>query len=812
MMQFSDENITSAFQMISDVTGWSIFPTSDVSKAKVSLWVNNITAGELLERVVKLAGFVYHRQGNIISVMTYDEYMQHYGLSKEVIPLAYANATSVAAAIKPFMTKVGKSVVHNETQTLVLYEVEANLDTILTIIQELDTPTAQVIVEVITLQYAECESLADVLNSIFSDKDTGAKNKAAQVPPNASPNPVATDASKPDSAPASVAPYEPMRVFALAHANQLALVGTESDIAKAKELITVIDVPNENMVLEVHQLEYADAEVIAATLQELFANKQAGSIEATRPVAARTPSVPNSTEGAVNGSAALLSPETRVDIRAVGRTNQIIIKSYRAEIEKLMELVKRLDTFVEPLTRSYRLTYIDAAEVYSGIERIVSVYGRSDGYGSSRAGTSREGSGLRGSRDNGVVLVEKTNSILLTGPPSVHRIMTSIVDSIDQASTYETGLIRIYKIENADVEEVATTVRELIQEDTKETRSTEEARYADQTGDRAGPGPEGISTAETEAYIPEIEARVSINKSTNSVIVQATARQHRELEKLIAELDKKRKQVLIKAQIVEVTTSDGLDLGVELDYLANHALAFTSFGLSTFDPSAWTRGITVGPGGTAAVFGSDEVEAILHVLKSDGNARIVSMPQVLVNDNAVGIINGVAEVPTTQINASETVATTSFSGFVQAGTQFIITPHISESDYLRVEYQIELNSFGVKPTDPSIPPPRKTTNIRSEATVPDGYTIVVGGLQTIDESENVDKVPLLGDLPIVGFAFKNTMIKKDYKTTYLFITPTIMQDEDFSDLRSSTEKAWKQVQPGAKTDPLLEILTTRDDK
>ena len=587
-LQFNHDEISMAFQIISDVTGWSIFPTAEVTGAKISLWARDIRAMDLLDKVVRLGGFTYKRAGDVISVMTCEEYMRYYGLDKEVVGLSHADAASVAAVITPFLTKLGRCVVHNETNTIVLYEADANLESIIT-------------------------------------------------------------------------------------------------------------------------------------------------------------------------------------------------------------LAEKLDTFVEPITRNYHFAYIDAVEIYEGVEQTLSIFGRNDNNMRSgregAAGNSRYGRGR-----SGVTLVERTNSILLTGPPSMHRIMTSIVESADIPGTYEAGMIRVYKIENADVEEIAKTIQDLIRSEDSLGDKTGRTRFSKKfSASETGPGRIG-DKAESEEFIPQIEARVSVNKSTNSVIIQATAREHREFEKLIAELDTRRKQVLIKAMIVEVITSDDLSVGVELSRAGEAAFAFTSFGLSTnLDVLAGTRDVTISPGATAAVVRPDKIQAILQLLQSKGNARITSAPQILVNDNAVGFINSIAEEPTTQTNQGETTTTTTFAGFVEAGTQFAITPHISENNYLRIEYQITLNSFGTRPTDPSIPPPRNTSSIQSEATVPDGFTIVVGGLETTNESENVDKVPLLGDIPIVGLAFRNTVIKKQYKTTYLFITPTIMQRADFADLKDASKKALDDV-------------------
>jgi type II secretory pathway component GspD/PulD (secretin) len=682
-IRFQNNDISDVFQIISDLTGWSIFPTTQVTSAKVSLWARGITAKEVLERAVEMAGFIHHQEGNVVTVMTYDEYMQFYGLAKKVFGLKYASADSISTVITKFLSKLGKSVVHQQTNTLVLFDSEANLETITDIIAELDTPfEAEMVLDVIDLRYMDSEILAETLRGVFSDAQLTGSSKKQQVP----------------------APTD-----------------------RSKERITDSNTP-------------------------------------TR--------------------ALLSTPKSAVGVYSIGRTNQLIVKAVRSDIEQLKKLVEKLDTYVEPTTKSYHFVYVDAAEIYRGLERILDIPVRSGAYGRGEGRGTREGG-----RPGGITLVEKTNSILLTAPPSVHRVMTSIVDTVDVAATYEAGVIRIYKLDNADIDEVATAIRELLQSREEQAKKTTgEPKFTKQPAETAPQPQTQVEVSETEDFIPQIEARVAVSKATNSVIVQATARQHRELEKLIAELDKRRKQVLIEAMIIEVTTSDDMDLGVELNHAGNSALAFTSFGLSSIDLSTGERDILVGPGGTAAVIEPDDVQAILQALQSTGNIRITSAPRILVNDNASGNIVSIAEEPTTQTNQGETTTTTSFAGFVEAGTQFQITPHISETDYLRVEYSITLNAFGEK-ADPVIPPARSTSQIQSEATVPDGHTIIVGGLQSSHESENVDKVPVLGDIPLLGLAFRSTIVRQQYITTYLFIKTSIMRSDDFADLKEVSEKA-----------------------
>ncbi len=687
-LHLSDSDISEAFQIISDVTGWSIFPTVEVSRAKISLISKDVTARQLLDTVVMLAGFIYHREGDIISVMTYDEYMQHYGLGKKVVSLSHADADSIVAVIRPFLTKLGKCNVHNQTNKIVLYESTANLETIIDMINQLDVPAqVQTIVNVVDLQYMDAAELAETLQKVFSEEE-----------PSYRPGPVQQ----------------------------------ESELSKRSD----------------------------------------DRITATE----------------VNKEAALLSPRSKVGVYAVSRTNQLIVKAQKDDMEVLDKLIKGLDTYVEPMTRNYFFTYVDAAEIYNGLEEILDIPTRAGRY--SRTGGGQ--AGQEGGRPGGITLVTKTNSIVLTAPPSVHGIMDSIVKSVDMPGKYEAGMIRSYKIQNADVDEVANAIKELIETGNRQQEKSGEPTYRGETPEGPVQAPDSFGLEETEVFAPQVEARVTVSKSTNSVIVLATARQHRELEKLIAELDVRRKQVLIKAIIVEATTTDSMDLGVELDFINGDVLSFTSYGLSTIHPDTGVRDLIVSTGGTAAVLRPGKVQAIFNALEGNENVRVESAPQVVVNDNAVGSIQSIAEEPTKQTNQGETTTTTSFGEYVTAGTQFFVTPHISDGNYLRVQYQIMLNSFG-KQTDLELPPKRSTSTIQSEATVPDGSTIVVGGIQSSSETESVDKVPILGDIPIIGLAFRNTATEKKHITTYLFITTTIMKSEDFGDLQDVSQKALEEI-------------------
>lgn len=780
-VQFVNNEISMAFQIVSDKTGWNIFPTDTVSKAKISFWASQISAQKLLDTVVLLAGFTYHRDGDLIKVMTFEEYAQHYGLVKEVFSLHFANADSISKTILPFMTAHGKCVVHRETNAVVLYEVEANLKSIIPVIEKLDTPSENILVEVFNLKYAICEDIAGVLTSVFAKEVSALHNKGAGG------NKVAEGAGGKVSGKSQMVtvPDAAVGIYAVNQSNQLVVVGTAMDIEKAKGLIDQLDIYGDNMILDVIDLEYADAELLGETLMQLFGQNQQGSVGGvnSRNGFRNSGSGIKNASNKVSTTAAIMSPQSSVYVQAIGRTNQLIVKAFPADLEKITGLVKKLDMYTEPTTQSYHLEYIDAAEVLSGLEEILNLRTRS--YGSNKENEKKQG----------LVLVERTNTLLLTGPPSSHRIMISIMEEIDNPATFEAGTIRIYKLKNADVEEVFETISEIFLDDNANSENAPEAKLIKDDNSDVSDGSDSQQMVETERFVTRVEVRLSKNVAKNSIVIKASPSQHRQIEMLIEELDTRNKQVLIKALIVEITITDDLNLGVELSQVTNEFLAFTSYGLSTnLEPTTGIRDITVSPGGTTAILSPDTVSAIIQALKKDTNTKVTSAPEILVNDNAVGFINSVAEAPYTQTDQGQTSTTTSFGGFVEAGTQFALTPHISEGNHLRLEYEITLNSFTAKPSLPSIPPPRSTTSIRSEATIPQGHTIVVGGLQSASDSESINKVPLLGDIPLIGALFKSTIIEKENKRIYLFITPYIMDSEDFSDLKSISNQAIEEVE------------------
>lgn len=488
-------------------------------------------------------------------------------------------------------------------------------------------------------------------------------------------------------------------------------------------------------------------------------------------------------------------------LRAETRTNQLILVGPEGADAEVRELVKKLDVPSKAETRTYRFRYIAPQRV----ERLA------------RELTATEAS----QRSYKSTIDPESGLLVVTAMPAVHKRVAALAEQLDVAETVEAerSRIRFYKLMNTTASHVLSTIRaieggegdlqsisfdgeEAARKTTdkgKEPRKDSEERY---TGPKYDPSKDVPSLPKTTAG-PQTavqstrtkDAVITIDENTNTVIVVAAPEIQHVYERLIRKLDRRRPQVMVEVTLITLDTSDGYSLGVELSRTSDvgddaQALTFSSFGLSSVDPVTGALSLVPGVGFNGAIIGSDTADVVLRALATDGRSKVLSAPKVLVNDNATASLSSVSEAPFTSINASETVSTTSFAGYASAGTTIAVTPHISEGDHLQMQYSITLNSFTGEGSS-SVPPPRQTNTLSSEVTVPDGYAVITGGLTREDDSDSASKIPLLGDIPWLGHAFRQSNRSHSQSTLFVFIRPVILRDDLFEDLKYLSSRELK---------------------
>lgn len=412
-----------------------------------------------------------------------------------------------------------------------------------------------------------------------------------------------------------------------------------------------------------------------------------------------------------------------------------------------------------------------------------------------------------------LVVDEYKGEIVYFATPEQQEQLGALIEQFDTEG--ERVVIREYKLHHANAEAVAEIVLGLLQNSTPAadtpllntgTGQFNQNRFFNQQNQQRRnfprPGQDGAQGADGVSLDAE-QAFVIADVDNNQVLVKAPAAQQEDFRRVIQKLDLRRPQVYIEAKIVSVTTNDVFRLAFETQLVnagGTGGVVNTDFDLSGFPQGSQIKDrktVATGLGGlTAAIIKSDQVPIIINALQNVTDTRILSSPQLLVNDNEEAEIASLRQEPTTTTSLGGgdggTRDVTSFGGYEDAGTRLTVTPRISEGGYLRLDYEVELSNFDGAGAG-GVPPPRVENNVRSSASLPTDSTIVVGGIEVDTKRDQVIKVPLLGDIPIVGHLFRDTNKTDQSTRLYIFITPRIMRDETFEDLRLITRGPQDEV-------------------
>ena len=293
------------------------------------------------------------------------------------------------------------------------------------------------------------------------------------------------------------------------------------------------------------------------------------------------------------------------------------------------------------------------------------------------------------------------------------------------------------------------------------------------------------------------DARITVDENTNTLIIVAEPATQKLYATLIEKLDVRRPQVMIEVTIVTLSQLDDYNLGVEISGGDREGdrrlLAFTNFdpgravgedGFLTINPALGFNGALIDP---------QTADVVLRALAQHQTARVTAVPRILVNDNATGFLSSTEEIPF-QSTTSNTVATaTSVGGFLEAGTTITVTPQISEDDYLNLEFDILVNSFSGTTSEEGLPPGRSISQVTSLVSIPDGHTIVVGGLSSKIQANDLSGLPFIERIPILNRLTSLEVDSSDESKLFVFIKPVVLRDDKFRDLRFLSEEKRREA-------------------
>jgi type IV pilus assembly protein PilQ len=280
---------------------------------------------------------------------------------------------------------------------------------------------------------------------------------------------------------------------------------------------------------------------------------------------------------------------------------------------------------------------------------------------------------------------------------------------------------------------------------------------------------------------------VAVDPRTNQLFVQDTAARLEDVRRMLQRIDVAVPQVLIEARIVEADDKFSRNLGVRLGYgkvnnesvIGGQNLFGTLPGssISTIPsnvnlPAAGINGFNPGQF-NLTLFNSSLTRLVnleLNALEADGRGKIISSPRVVTADKVKATIEQGTEIPYQQATSSGATSV----AFRKAVLKLEVTPQITPEGAIFLDVKVNKDSRGV---DTSAGPAIDTKNVQTQVLVENGGTVVLGGIYEQQDRTTVTKVPLLGDLPVVGYLFKNTSQINDRTELIIFITPRVISEK-----------------------------------
>jgi type II secretion system protein D len=512
------------------------------------------------------------------------------------------------------------------------------------------------------------------------------------------------------------------------------------------KLLSIIDVPvkEPERIVQIIDVEHADVDDMVQLILS-FLQGRTGFGGASR-FGQRAPGAPIAQPGvatpqAAAGGGARGQQEFQTNLIPDWRTQKIIVETYsERDLEDINMLIRELDTRYDIRrlkTHIYQVRYLKADEVASDLQLLVG--------GSSFGLSGQRGLGTRG----------------LAGPN------VGAGGGRGAATGRQRGIGRI---------------------------------GGRQPGGNVGAPTTGVPGAAGGGQNAPQPALIVPHVQTNSLIIQAEPEDYAEILNILGQIDVKRRQVFLEAALVSVTAQSRLNYTIELlagepNDTATRALFASSFGLTGIDIENFNRLIpniadpaAVPKGALLAIMNRGKFPAIITFFKTNTDSQVLATPFILADDNQNNVIDIIETRFVQNTNTVNNATTTSQEG-EDAGITLDITPTISSQKAVFLELTLEVSEFAESGGSATVLPPKTKNSMTSAVTIPDGEIFVIGGLTRERKEKSVAKVPLLGDIPLLGKLFRQEASSKSASNLYIFLRAHILTHPDFLDGIDLTARA-----------------------
>lgn len=511
----------------------------------------------------------------------------------------------------------------------------------------------------------------------------------------------------------------------------------------------------------------------------------------------------------------LVSKEGSVTANKSG--NSLVVADYADNIRRIRSVIARLDTD-SATTRVVLLKNAGAREIAASLQTL--------GGGSSD---------VRGTV--AVVAVDSSNSIALRGDAQAVARFAALAGELDRNAA--TGSeIRVVFLEHADAEKLLPVLQTLVGQAASVTPQIVSTGSRSLPGTSAQPAatppPSAAPSGGSNGRVPAIIARY---EGANAIIISASKDTQRTLGEVIRQLDSRREQVLVEAIIVEISDTTARKLGIQLLAGGANGGAFTTYsnvvpnilsigsallssqlsggttttttvnGTTTTTSSGNTvsqglvqngltalGGATGGTGGFAVPIGNGNyLGAIINAVSQDSTSNLLSTPSVVTLDNQEAKILVGQEIPITTGEALSGNFDNAFRTIQRqnVGIQLEVKPQIGAGGAIKLFLRQEVSSISGPVTSNSSDLILNKREIQTTMTVDDGQIMAIGGLLDDNERRTIEKVPLLGDIPVLGELFRSRTRSRGKTNLMVFIRPTILKTA--ADAQALAARRYKTV-------------------
>ncbi len=487
----------------------------------------------------------------------------------------------------------------------------------------------------------------------------------------------------------------------------------------------------------------------------------------------------------------LISPNNVIN--AFPASNTVVITDYSSNLARVRKVIANVDQPQPAQVMAITLRYAAAIDVGQAVQRLMPELAQPTGPGAApRVALTVDG---------------RTNSLLVRADhPAVAKRIQELADSLDLPGAAGGNIYVVY-LKNAQADRLAEALRAIVTGQPL-ARAAAAAPTAGPPG--APPPPQAVQPVAAPGGAPGgagnpaigalANASIQAHPETNSLVIIAPDAVYRSLRGVIEQLDARRAQVYVEALIVEVATTKAAEFGIQWQAIPSGAgttNATQGFGIQNFNPSVGSNigqisrdPATIGQGlslglirGSITLAGVEilNIAALVRALEQDNSANILSTPTLLTLDNEEAKI---------QVGQNIPIVTGSFSTLSGAGGAVVnpfqtferrdigvtlkVRPQIAEGGMIKLALYQEVSSIfnATNPTGIIL----NKRSLESQVLVDDGQMIVLGGLISDDVQTGTQSVPVLGEIPILGYLFRYDTRKREKVNLMIFLRPVVLRD------------------------------------